>query len=353
MDFLCRYRREDKDAVDAAMIPLLADYVFRYRDGAKEVAKIDKWMGEGTSRYTDLERPVVKMSRLTKEEQKVFGSQDSANTDGSQSDRNQETEDAIVHDKEGDADGSDTEDADLSEQESEHSEDGDNEDELDSANDEDASSSASVAATEFETIAETGSIDAQDTINESAPALKDYHVGVNCDGCGQEDIAGIRYKCKQCTDCKFRFDVKAVAPTRLHYSYSLCSDDLCADCQRYMATRDRPVIEADQRLSIMNSCASVIHPEHTWFKFAYPDDSGPETYERTPADLGERIPIPLAVSTIFELMAIPELSCSTRTQESLAFNAKTLRFMGLGTNVGLARVSYDISLTILSSTRAE
>lgn len=191
------------------MIPLLADYVFRYRDGAKEVAKIDKWMGEGSYRYTDLERPVVKMPRLTKEEQKVFGSQDNANTDGSQSDQSQETEDAIVHDEAGDANGSDTEDADLAKQESEHSEDGDNEDGLDSANDEDASSSASVAAAESEGLDETGSIDAQETINESAPALETHHVGVSCDGCGQEDIAGARYKCKQCADCKLRFDVKA------------------------------------------------------------------------------------------------------------------------------------------------
>lgn len=191
------------------MIPLLADYVFRYRDGAKEVAKIDKWMGEGTYRYTDLERPVVKMPRLTKEEQKVFGSQDNANTDGSQSDQSQETEDFIVHDEAGDANGSDTEDADLAKQESEHFEDGDDEDGLDSANDEDASSSASVAAAESEGIYETGSIDAQETMNESAPALENHHVGVNCDGCGQEDIAGTRYKCKQCADCKLRFDVKA------------------------------------------------------------------------------------------------------------------------------------------------
>jgi hypothetical protein len=209
INLLYRYPREDKEAVDAAMIPLLADYVFRYPDGAKEVAKIDKWMGEGTYRYTDLERPVVKMPRLTKEEQEVFGSQDNENTDGSQSDQSQETEDAIVHDEAGDADGSDTEGADLLEQESEHSEDGGNGDELDSANDEGASSRASVAAAESEGIDETGSIDAQETMNESAPALENHHVGVNCDGCGQEDIAGTRHKCKQCANCKLRFDVKA------------------------------------------------------------------------------------------------------------------------------------------------
>jgi hypothetical protein len=210
MTLLYRYLREDKEAVDSAIIPLLADYVFRYRDGAKEVAKIDKWMGEGTYRYTDLDRPVVKMPRLTKEEQEMFGSQDNENADCSQSVQTHETEDVISHAEAEDDDDDETEGLESAEQESENSEDNDDgdRDETESANNENAASSVSVEAAGSEGIDETGSIDAQDAMDESAPALENHHVGVNCDGCGQEDIAGTRYKCKQCADCKLRFDVK-------------------------------------------------------------------------------------------------------------------------------------------------